>query len=84
MKYLSDELSKLSKGLRDETPHLFCIFDGEKEQFAYWGNIGDVEAAQIIELLAKQHGGEVLDGVIDKLIEDGEDLDFPEIIHPAE
>jgi hypothetical protein len=34
----------------------------------------------IIETLAKHHGGEVLDRVIDKLIAEDELLEFPEVI----
>ena len=78
--FLSDELNALSHALRDEVPHLFCVFDREKEQFDYLGNIGDGEACLIIKMLAKQHGGEVLDRAVDELIEEEEDLGFPDII----
>lgn len=83
-KYLSDKLDTLSKTLPDEVPHLFCIFDREKEQFAYWGNIDDREAGQIIELLAKQHGGKMFDDILDRLIEASERLEFSETIETPE
>jgi hypothetical protein len=45
-------------------------------------DLTDDQARELIKLLAKQRGGEMLDRAIDELIEEGEGLDFPEIIEP--
>jgi hypothetical protein len=50
----------------------------------YRDNIYDEEAALIIEFLAKRHGGEVLDRVIDKILSEGDKLEFPDLVEARE
>jgi len=55
------QIKQLSKEMSDKkTPHLFFVFapDGH---FEYYGFLADGEAYQIIERLAKDHGGEVIE-----------------------
>jgi hypothetical protein len=70
-------VKQLSKEMREnQTPHLFFVFDADGH-FEYYGLLADGDACEIIERLAKDHGGEVIDRVVDKMIEDGE---WPETI----
>ncbi len=79
LKHLSDDLHSKSKSLSD-VPHFFCFRDPGTGKFAHFGNLGDAEACEIIELLAKVHGGEVIDRVVDKIIREGNRDEFPEYL----
>ncbi len=59
LKPLSDELAAKSKSLAD-VPHFFWFLDAETNEFAYFANMGDGDACEIIEVLAKRYGGEIL------------------------
>ena len=79
LKWLNDELDAKSRSLTNsgDIPHFFWILDKDTDLDAYFGNIADGDACQIIEILAKRYGGGILDRVIDKMIEDDEYFEFP-------
>lgn len=64
LKKLSDEMSE------NGTPHLISLFTGDGH-FEYYGLLGDGDACQIIEQLVKDHGGEVIERVMDKILNHG-------------
>jgi hypothetical protein len=79
LKPLNDELAATSNSLTD-VPHFFWFLDGDTEEFAYFANLGETDAFQIIEILAKRYGGGILDRVIDKMIAQDEYFEFPQLI----
>lgn len=79
LKRLSDELAVKSNSLAD-VPHFFWFLDADTKEFAYFANMSKDDACEIVELLAKRYGGEILDRVIDKMIADDEYFEFPEFI----
>ena len=82
LKRLSDELSARSRTLAvsDDVPHFFWILDAKNDECGYFGNISDGDACRIIEILARQHGRDILDHVSEKLIEEADDLDFSTVV----
>jgi hypothetical protein len=82
LKRLSDELSARSKTLivSDDVPHFFWILDTETDECGYFGNISSGDASRIVEILARQHGKEILDRVADNLVEESDDLDFKTLV----
>ena len=82
LKRLSDELSNRSKTLivSDDVPHFFWILDTETDECGYFGNISNGDAGRIVEILARQHGRDILDQVSEKLVEEADDLDFKTLV----
>jgi hypothetical protein len=79
LKPLSDELAARSSSLAD-VPHFFWFLDTETEENAYFANMGDSDACEIIEILAKRYGGEILDRVSEKMNAEDEAFEFPDFI----
>ena len=52
-----------------KVPHLFLVFSPEDNAYEYSAFLGYDDACEIIERLAKDHGGEVIERVIDKILE---------------
>lgn len=57
---------------KPEVPHLFRSMNTGKNGHEYQAFLGDGDACQITERLAKDHGVDVIDRLIEKLIEEGE------------
>lgn len=79
LKPLSDELAVRSSSL-PEVPHFFWFLDSETGENAYFANMSEADACEIIEILAKRYGGEILDRVSEKLSAEDEAFEFPDFI----
>jgi hypothetical protein len=76
---IHDDLEAISSRLR-KTSHFFWLQDARTGAVVEFDNLSDDDACRVIELITKRHGGEVIDRVIDKIIQDDERLEFPEIL----
>ena len=66
-----ERLEQISAELRDDqTPHAFFLFNGDA--IDYRALVGFEDACQIVAFLTKQHGGEVIETVMDAILDEEE------------
>ena len=76
---LIDELEAKSESL-GTIPHFFWCLNPETKKFAHFAYMADGDACEIVEILVKRYGAEIVDRVLDRLIDEGERIEFPDII----